>query len=78
MVSYEISINSKLDEKLRKISEHSGVTVVELLSKIINNSPDDILAEEAIAIYKEGKMKIRAAWKLSGLSYQDFIDRAQR
>ncbi|MCE7734589.1 MAG: hypothetical protein GPJ54_06920 [Candidatus Heimdallarchaeota archaeon] len=76
MTKYEITINEELDRELKQVAEAVG--------KDVNQILDDFLLllfrKEKISIiiheYKNGNIKAREAWKLSGLSYQEFQDLA--
>lgn len=77
MVSYEINIDNDLDGKLQKIAELSADSAEEILAKTIKNYLAQEIVEAVIQIYKDGKLKAREAWKLTGLGWDEFKQRVQ-
>ncbi len=76
MTKYEITINEELNHELTQMAEAVGKDV----NKIIDDFILLLFRKEKVNLviqeYKNGNIKAREAWKLSGLSYQEFQDLA--
>ena len=76
MPRYDVSINEEINSVLKKIAEAANCEVVDLLHDFLDESLDAGVAKLAIIQYKKGNMKAIDAWKMSGLSYQEFQTQA--
>ncbi|MCY3414848.1 MAG: hypothetical protein INQ03_24575 [Candidatus Heimdallarchaeota archaeon] len=76
MARYEVSVREELNDKLQRIVTDEDIG--DFLSEYIEQGLSEYLIEYIIKIYKDGKLKAREAWKLSGLTYPEFQARAQQ
>ncbi|OLS28434.1 MAG: hypothetical protein HeimC2_06530 [Candidatus Heimdallarchaeota archaeon LC_2] len=76
MPRYEISINEEINNTLVQLAEAAHCEVVDLLHDFLDESLVEGIAKLAIIQYKKGHMKAIDAWKMSGLSYQEFQTQA--
>ena len=76
MVKYEISIEEELNQELSDIAQATGNTVDDIIQDFMLLLLRKEKANLIIQQYKNGNIKAREAWKLSGLSYQEFQDQA--
>ncbi|MDH5403298.1 MAG: hypothetical protein OEZ01_10980 [Candidatus Heimdallarchaeota archaeon] len=61
---------------IKELSEASGAKIEDLLLDLITLGSVNLKPELVIKQYKDGKLKAREAWKLSGLDYGEFQNRA--
>ena len=76
MPRYEITITEETNNTLLTIADAAQVEVLDLIHDLLDEKIDEGIANLAIIQYKKGNMKAIDAWKLSGLSYQDFQTKA--
>lgn len=76
MPRYEVMINEEINNTLKLIAEAAHCEVVDLLHDVLDESLTKGIAKLAITQYKKGNMKAIDAWKMSGLSYQEFQTQA--
>jgi hypothetical protein len=61
---------------LSHIAEAAKVEVLDLIHDLLDATLADGISNLAIIQYKKGSMKAIDAWKISGLSYQEFQTQA--
>jgi hypothetical protein len=76
VVEYEVTIDEEMNEFLQQVAETAELSVQELVQNLIEEKLEENKADMIIELYKAGKLKAREAWKLSGLNYQEFQNRA--
>ena len=72
MGHYQIFISEETEDLLHPLAETSGVRIEDLLQDVIDLKVKEAIASLVLLQFKEGKLRAREAWKLSGLSYQEF------
>lgn len=76
MVKFEITIKEELNQELSDIAKATGKPVDDIIQDFLLLAFRREKANIIIQQYKNGSIKAREAWKLSGLSYQEFQDQA--
>ena len=76
MAKYEITIKEELNQELIQIAEATDRSVDDIIQDLILLMFRREKINLIIQQYKNGSIKAREAWKLSGLSYQEFQDLA--
>lgn len=74
MAKYEITIEEELNLELVEIANSTSRSVEDILHDIIIHNLKTEKVNLVIQQYKDGYIKAREAWKLTGLSYQEFQD----
>ena len=74
MAKYEITIEQDLNHELSEIAKATGKTVDNIIRDFILLLVRKEKASLIIQQFKDGSIKAREAWKLSGLTYQEFQD----
>lgn len=76
MPKYTVTITEETNNTLLTIAEAAQVDVIDLIHDLLDEKLVEGIANLALKQYKKGNMKAIDAWKLSGLSYQDFQTKA--
>ncbi|MHA2029563.1 MAG: hypothetical protein ACW99A_11830 [Candidatus Kariarchaeaceae archaeon] len=76
MTKFEFQINEELNHELSKIADAVGKPVDDLIHEFLLLLFQKEKINLILKHYKDGNIKAREAWKLSGLSYQEFQDLA--
>ena len=72
MVKYEVDINDENNNRLKQVSEASEAPVKDILQQFVNESIAKGMVDLAVQQYKNGKLTAMKAWKLSGLTFDEF------
>jgi len=72
MATYEVTIDEDLVELLTEVSEASETSISSILSEYLNDKLADDRVELSVQQYKAGNLTAMKAWKLSGLSFDEF------
>lgn len=76
MAKYDIVITEEVNSMLSDIANAAETSVEDLIQDFLSNHLGNAKIDLVIGLYKKGKLKAREAWKLTGLSYQEFQSRA--
>ncbi|MHA2503350.1 MAG: hypothetical protein ACXAE3_10820 [Candidatus Kariarchaeaceae archaeon] len=77
MARYEIVLREELDVKLRAIAEAAGVDVADMIQDFLDDHLMSAQTDLIVRQYKNGNLPATKAWKLSGLTFDEFMAMAK-
>ena len=72
MANYNITVSNKSEELLKAIADASGTSIGEILGDYIDSHLQNDMVDLVVKQYRDGKLTAMKAWKLSGLSFDEF------